>query len=757
MAALGLVAPGIAWADDTDSAEQTEYGLADGVNIISDGQSDAVFNVGDGQALMIANQNSDDPIVFENCTFNLSGETVKISGTQTDANGNSISYNGEVVTKLWISGNVEFKNCTFVTAEGATKTTSAGYDAAIYFYSGDINLYDCKLSAEGYNGQFLGLYGSDGAVTFDNCDISTVNNKNGWSYAMYAGSVLKLVNGSSMSATGSSTDSSNINCFYSGDNKTGYDAIYIEDSTIDFSDNSAGGFAINNVNIYVTNSTIMVNNNLGNACNSGYWIVENSTIQMNGNRGGHALSCIGFEMTDSTLDIEHNGYAGVYIQSKDSSLTNCTVDILCNGENLLSYTAGDLWLNSQTLTVDNCTSTTQDGSAWLGAVGRKGSVVTTDGTTVVAYDLNSNAEDNLKSNTEAVLTSATIAGTASHTLLLNPFMTSDYARGNAETTSSDNDADLFEDDNVTSTSDILGSDNAKIGSLTEAQLSHHVYDWANGTVKYTADEDNYGAMAYACIGTCDDYLDATSEHPYSFNCGGTYVYAPLVGLTFDANVDDDSVTNLPETQDTIAYEGTAETPTSDPVRESTEEGMRWEFTGWYVDAECTEEFDFTSGLTDNWTIVYAGWELVEDEVEEPDTPGTPDKPDKPSKPTQPEDPDDPEDEPEDEPEDPDVPDEPEDETEEPEDPEDPEETDPVNPDEEEPADTEEPVESEEPTDAEEPSDTITPEQPTETEETDEPELPATGDDTSYLPVVGAMTGGVALVAAGFVLRRRMSR
>ena len=133
-----------------------------------------------------------------------------------------------------------------------------------------------------------------------------------------------------------------------------------------FSDNKAGGFAINNVNIHVNNSDIIVNNNLGNACNSGYWIVTNdSSITMNGNRGGHGLSCIGFEMSDSKLEVLHNGYAGVYIQSKDSTLTNCTVDIRCNGERLLSYTAGDLWLQGHALTVSGGTSNAQEGSPGL--------------------------------------------------------------------------------------------------------------------------------------------------------------------------------------------------------------------------------------------------------------------------------------------------------------------------------------------------------------------------------------------------------
>lgn len=188
----------------TDVEEDSNV-LKEGVNITKEGATDQTFDIGEGQVLMISGQ--DDTIVFDNCTFNLSGGTVKISGNQQ-----GISYNnGETVTKLWIGGNVTFNNCTFVTQEGATKTTSAGYDAAIYFFGGDINLNGCTLSAKGYNGQFLGLYGSEGAVTFNQSNISTEGNKNGWSYAMYGGSVLKLLNGSSMTATGMTTDSGNIN------------------------------------------------------------------------------------------------------------------------------------------------------------------------------------------------------------------------------------------------------------------------------------------------------------------------------------------------------------------------------------------------------------------------------------------------------------------------------------------------------------------------------------------------------------------
>lgn len=86
-------------------------------------------------------------------------------------------------------------------------------------------------------------------------------------------------------------------------------------------------------------------------------------------------------------------------------------------------------------------------------------------------------------------------------------------------------------------------------------------------------------------------------------------------------------------------------------------------------------------------------------------------------------------------------------TDEPEEPAEPE--DPSEPDE--PSDPEQPGSTDEPGDVDEPTRPVKPTTPV------KPTIPETGDDTSYLPVVGLLLGGCALAAAGLVLRRRLSR
>ncbi len=554
--------------------------LKDGINDIIESVSGKTFNIDDGKCININGPSAEKSIEFTNCVFNISGNTFKI--------------NGELITKINVSGLVTFNNCKFYinSVEGSTN----GNDAVVYLggNGSKILFNESTIKATDCNAQVIGLYGTAN-VTFNNSNISTTGNIGHWSYAMYGGSVLNL-NNSTMSATGMKRASGggNINAFYSGDLRTNYDAVNIKDSIVDFSDNNGGGFAINNINIHVDNSTINVNNNAGNATNSGVWYVNDSEITMNGNKG-HGFSHIGDEMTNTKLTIKHNGFAGYYLQAFNASLTNCDVDIRCNGERLLSYSAGDVWLNGHTATFNDCKS------VWLGGVGRTGEVIANNCPYFVAYDL---FENKTKGNTSPVLEGVTLSEQDEHTLFLNPSKEFDYARGDTELKDrNNNDDDLFNDVNKEIA---IGKDTAKIGTLTTAQLSHHKYDWENGTVTDNATPDTFGVKAYECIDSCSEHKEWTGTHASSFNCDGTYVYAPLVGLTFDSNAGNDEVNNMPEAQTTINYEDPAIEPSEIPERVS-KDNVIYAFTGWYTDKECTNKFDFSTKLTSNWTTLYAGW------------------------------------------------------------------------------------------------------------------------------------------------------
>ena len=66
----------------TGNTTGTEHALETGVNILKTGVSDETFNIGKDQVLMISGQGLEEPIRFENCTFNLASGTVRISGNQ---------------------------------------------------------------------------------------------------------------------------------------------------------------------------------------------------------------------------------------------------------------------------------------------------------------------------------------------------------------------------------------------------------------------------------------------------------------------------------------------------------------------------------------------------------------------------------------------------------------------------------------------------------------------------------------------------
>lgn len=555
--------------------------LKDGINIVNENANDMTYNIDQGKVLVLKGSQKKS-LTFENCIFNISSTTMFI-------NGSGVGYSGETKTRLAIGENIIFNNCIFRVLNGSTVTQS-GNDAAIECFGENTRFNNCQIMGTSWQGQFLGLYGHAN-VTFQNSTLATKGIVGGWSYAMYGSSVITL-NHSTMSANGMlvKEGGGNVNAFYSGDLKTNYDAINIYDSTIDFSDNLGGGFAVNRVNIHVDRSQIIVNDNAGNASNSGIWYVKDSSVQMNRNRA-HGWSHISDVVDDSAIEILHNGYAGYYI-TDHSLFTNSKVNMRCNGERHLSYSAGDAWLNGNTVTFKDCPY------VWLGAVGKVGTVENDQCKYFVASDL---YENKTKNNTESVLHQEKLDGQENHYLFLNPNKDFDYARGDTEgKVGNSHDDDLFQD---VEKEIVIGKKTAKIKPLTTAQLSHHQYDWNNGKVIDQPTSSHYGVQKYQCLDACFNQNNWTQVHTHSSDCQGAYVYSPSVGLSFDTNTKD-QVKNMPDDQKEIRYKKQVLKPEKIPERKG------YRFDGWYTDHRYTTLYDFNTQLTDNWTVLYAKWSPI---------------------------------------------------------------------------------------------------------------------------------------------------
>ena len=566
---------------EATATDEAQNGFADsmkeGINEISNANgtetsfTDETFNIDAGKALQI-NGTDEYPVTFTNCTFNITGDDVK--------------FNVEKYAKLSINGNVTFTNCTFTIGEGGYAGGGGNSSAIRFEGSKTIKMNQCTIKASGHRNQLIGLYGN--AVAEFNGSTITVDNCAGWIFASYGKTVFKFLDGTNIKVTETQRRSSaNTNVFYAGDSGWTYPVLYIEDSAVDFSDNYSGGFVLNSAMAQVKNSTITVCNNLGNASNSGGWEVENSTINFSNNRSGHGISAdLGMQAKNSTITVIHNGYSGLNLRA-NSTFENCEVTVLCNGEKLGSYSAGDVWTNS-TLTFKNCTK------AWLGGVSANtdkstGNIVNEGSSEFVAYDIKD------VNGRNAALASASDKDDDENYLFKNPKLTFDYARAY-------NYNGTMLDENLLDVYDpatIAAKDAKLITVFSTADLAHHTFDFSNPELVQEATADQYGIVKYSCT-ECDKYLTQTTSHPYSFDCKGEYVYGPVVGLTFDKNTTDE-VSGMPEDQTQIEYNGTPEAPTSEPTREG------YTFTGWFTDAENTTAFDFKAALTANWTIAYAGW------------------------------------------------------------------------------------------------------------------------------------------------------
>ncbi len=101
------------------------------------------------------------------------------------------------------------------------------------------------------------------------------------------------------------------------------------------------------------------------------------------------------------------------------------------------------------------------------------------------------------------------------------------------------------------------------------------------------------------------YSDAALTKPYRFSgqaiTADTDIYAKWTANTYTLTFDTGKGSKI-DAQN-VTYGTFADAPASDPTREG------YDFTGWYKDRDCTEEFNFKATLIDGDVTVYAGWKI----------------------------------------------------------------------------------------------------------------------------------------------------
>ena len=127
--------------------------------------------------------------------------------------------------------------------------------------------------------------------------------------------------------------------------KTGKSTIKVTNGSTFIIDGTNRGY-VNSPVIYVENSTFKVINCTNNGSNGGKFTAINSNITFE-NNNVLGLSVHELTVKNSTLNLNNNGYSGLFIgKSENSSLVDGKSKVYINGNNKTAYRYGAFWIGS---------------------------------------------------------------------------------------------------------------------------------------------------------------------------------------------------------------------------------------------------------------------------------------------------------------------------------------------------------------------------------------------------------------------------
>lgn len=262
---------------------------------------EAVKNVQDGEEIILLDNCNLSALLDKNLTFTGNG-TITINNYTLNGYKKDLTLKGKNVKLHWTNG--EKGNWLMLATSGSIKVL-------------------------------------DGATMIMEFNSKTTATKN--ALYMNSGSSIVVDNASTFKIIGHETKG------ITGEgiqlNETGKSTIKVTNGSTFIIDGTNRGY-VNSPVIYVENSTFKVINCTNNGSNGGKFTTINSSITFE-NNSGLGLSVRELTVKNSTLNLNNNGYSGLFIgKSENSSLVDGKSKVYINGNNKTAYRYGAFWIGS---------------------------------------------------------------------------------------------------------------------------------------------------------------------------------------------------------------------------------------------------------------------------------------------------------------------------------------------------------------------------------------------------------------------------
>lgn len=262
---------------------------------------EAVKNVQDGEEIILLDNCNLSALLDKNLTFTGNG-TITINNYTLNGYKKDLTLKGKNVKLHWTNG--EKGNWLMLATSGSIKVL-------------------------------------DGATMIMEFNSKTTATKN--ALYMNSGSSIVIDNASTFKIIGHETKG------ITGEgiqlNETGKSTIKVTNGSTFIIDGTNRGY-VNSPVIYVENSTFKVINCTNNGSNGGKFTTINSNITFE-NNSGLGLSVRELTVKNSTLNLNNNGYSGLFIgKSENSSLVDGKSKVYINGNNKTAYRYGAFWIGS---------------------------------------------------------------------------------------------------------------------------------------------------------------------------------------------------------------------------------------------------------------------------------------------------------------------------------------------------------------------------------------------------------------------------